>query len=61
MDTLAIVFAILALVFVVDLGRGDFLVSRGMMPSEPRFDISAVGALVSVVAAAAFGILAAAI
>lgn len=58
METLAIVFAILALVFVIDLGRGDFLVSRGMMSSETHFDISAVGALVSVVAAVTFGILA---
>lgn len=60
METLAIVFAILALVFIVDLGRGDFLVSRGMMVSESRFDLSALGALVSVVAAVVFAILAAA-
>ena len=59
MDTLAIVFAILALVFVVDLGRGDFLAVHGRMPPENRLDISAVGALVSVVAAVVFGILAA--
>ncbi len=61
METLAIVFAILALVFVVDLGRGDFLVSKGMMASESRFDISAVGALLCVVSAVVFGILAAAV
>ena len=61
METLAIVFAILALVFVVDLGRVDFLVSRGMMSKQGSGDISSVGALVCVVAAVTFGILAAAV
>jgi len=59
METLAIVFAILALVFVIDLARMDYGYVHKLYVPESRLDISALLALGSVMAAVTFGVLAA--
>ncbi|KKL75942.1 hypothetical protein LCGC14_2049920 [marine sediment metagenome] len=59
METLAIVFAILALVFVIDLARLDQIRLGGHYTPDSYHDISAVLALGCTVAAATLGVLAA--
>ena len=59
METLAIVFAILALVFVIDLARLDQIRLGGHYTPESSHVISAVLALSCTVAAVTFGVLAA--
>ena len=59
MDTLAIVFAILALVFVLDLARIDQAEIGGYSVPPARADASAIAALGSIIAAVVFGVMAA--
>ena len=60
METLAIVFAILALVFVVDLARIDQAELSGKVQvAEGRVNVSTVLALFCTIAAVTFGVLAA--
>ncbi len=59
METLAIVFAILALVFVIDLARLDQIRLGGHPTPESHHDISAMLALGCTVVAVTFGVLAA--
>ena len=59
METLAIVFAILALVFVIDLARLDQIRLGAHYTPESHHYISAVLALGCTVTAVTFGVLAA--
>ncbi|KKN49326.1 hypothetical protein LCGC14_0644250 [marine sediment metagenome] len=61
METLAIVFAILTVAFVIDIMRLDLMVSISdkFGVAEQRVNVSAILALFCTVAAVTFGILAA--